>query len=133
MTLYGGAGQQHGACSETFWASCIMLFVFLGKDGRVTGGTESLPESQMDYAHFLPLLALLSLSLSFMLFCWKQPTSLMWPFPVCGIRTKELRFLSMLLPSLSHTAFLFLLLFLSNLFSYLAFIYQLYDLFCKNV
>lgn len=49
-------GRQHGACSETFWASCIMLFVFPGKDGRVTGRTESLPESQMDYVHFLPVL-----------------------------------------------------------------------------
>lgn len=62
-TLYSGAGRQHGACSETFWASCIMLFVFPGKDGRVTGRTESLPESQMDYAYFLSLLASLSLSL----------------------------------------------------------------------
>lgn len=62
-------GRQHGACSETFWASCIMLFVFPGKDGRVTGRTESLPESQMDYSHFLPLLSSLSsLPLSFMLF-----------------------------------------------------------------
>lgn len=25
----------------------------------------------------------------------KQPASLMWPFPVCGVRTKTLRFLSM--------------------------------------
>lgn len=40
-----------------------MLFVFPGKDGRVTGRTESLPESQMDYAYFLSLLASLSLSL----------------------------------------------------------------------
>lgn len=30
-----------------------MLFVFPGNDGRVTARTESLPESQMDYAHFL--------------------------------------------------------------------------------
>ena len=37
-----------------------MLFVFSGKDGRVTGRTESLPESQMDYAHFLQLHAYLS-------------------------------------------------------------------------
>ena len=43
----GGAGRQHGACSETFWASCIMLFVFSGEGGRVTGRTESLPESHM--------------------------------------------------------------------------------------
>lgn len=91
VALYGGAGRQHGACSETFWASCIMLFVFPGKDGRVTGRTESIPESQMDYAHFLPLLAQLSPSLSLSI-RWKQPTSLMWPFPVCGMRTKELHF-----------------------------------------
>lgn len=52
--LCGGAGRQHGACSETFWASCIMLFVFPGKDGRVTERTESHPESQMDYVDFLP-------------------------------------------------------------------------------
>lgn len=64
MTLHGGAGRQHGACSETFWASCIMLFVFPGKDGRVTGRTESLPESQMDYAHFLTFSSRLALSFS---------------------------------------------------------------------
>lgn len=39
---------------------------------------------------------------------WKQPTSLMWPFPVCGMRTKALHFLSMLLPSLSIFLFLFI-------------------------
>lgn len=44
------AGQQHGAGSQTFWASCIMLFVLPGKDGRVTGCTEPPPESQMDYS-----------------------------------------------------------------------------------
>lgn len=52
VTLYSGAGRQHGACSETFWGSCIMLFVFPGKDGRVTERTESLPESQMDNTYF---------------------------------------------------------------------------------
>lgn len=34
---------------------------------------------------------------------WKQPTSLMWPFPLCSMRTKEMHSLSMLLPSLSHS------------------------------
>lgn len=116
-------GRQHGACSETFWASCIMLFVFPGKDGRVTGRTESHPESQMDYAHFLPPLAQLSPSL-FYAIRWKQPTSLMWPFPVCGMRTKELCFLSMLLPSLSPTLSMFILPSLSNLSLYLSFISQ---------
>lgn len=102
ITFYCRAGRQHGACSETFWASCIMLFVFPGKDGRVTGSTESLPESQMDYAHFLSLLAYISPPLFYTIH-WKQPPSLMWPFPVCGSRTKEVCFLSMLLPSLSHS------------------------------
>lgn len=32
----------------------------------------------------------------------------MWPFPVCGMRTKELHFLSMLLPSLSIFLSLFI-------------------------
>lgn len=49
-TLRRRAGRQHGARSETFWASCIMLFVLPGKDGRVTGCTEPPPESQMDYS-----------------------------------------------------------------------------------
>lgn len=102
-----------------------MLFVFPGKDGRVTERTESLSESQMDYFYFLSLLALRSPSL-FYAIRWKQPTSLMWPFPVCGTRTKELHFLSMLLQSLSLTLSLFILhsLSLSNLSSYLSFISQ---------
>lgn len=54
MTLYGRAGRQHGACSETFWASCIMLFVFPGRNGRVTGSIETLPESQLVDVHFPP-------------------------------------------------------------------------------
>lgn len=91
VTLYGGAGRQHGACSETFWASCIMLFVFPGKDGRVTGRTESLPESQMDYTLFQRAPP----PPRFHAIWGKQPASLMWPFPVCGVRTKTLRFLSM--------------------------------------
>lgn len=49
-TLCRRVGRQHGARSETFWASCIMLFVLPGKDGRVTGCTEPPPESQMDYS-----------------------------------------------------------------------------------
>lgn len=65
--MCGGAGRQHGARSETFWASCIMLFVFSGKDGRVTGRTESLPESHM--LTFSPS----SLARSFF-FCYSRET-----------------------------------------------------------
>lgn len=100
MTLYVGAVRQQGARSETFCASCIMLFVFSGKVGRVTGRTQSSPESQMNYTYFLPPLAYLAAFL-FYAICWKHPTSLMWPFPAWGIRTKELCILSMLVPSLS--------------------------------
>lgn len=64
-TLRHRAGRQHGARSETFWASCIMLFVLPGKDGRVTGCTEPPPESQMDYSLSPPLLSSTSLSLQF--------------------------------------------------------------------
>lgn len=71
-----------------------MLFVFPEKDGRVTGRTETLPESQMDHPLLSPY-SLLSLSL-FYASCWKQPTSLMWPFSVCGMRTKELLYLGVL-------------------------------------
>lgn len=56
-TLRRRAGRQHDARSETFWASCIMLFVLPGKDGRVTGCTEPPPESQMDYSLSPPLLS----------------------------------------------------------------------------
>lgn len=99
VTLYGGAGRQHGACSETFWASCIMLFVFPGKDGRVTGRTESFPESQMDYTLFLPPLAWLSDPPTPSLLCYLRETANIIDvafFPECGVRTKKSCFLSML-------------------------------------
>lgn len=66
---------------------------------------------------------------------WKQPTSLMWPFPVCGTRTKKLHFLSMLLQSFSLTLPLFILLSLSLQSVLLPFFYLsvLMIYFCKNV
>lgn len=112
VTLYGGAGRQHGACSETFWASCIMLFVFPGKDGRVTGRTESFPESQMDYTLFLPPLAWLSdHPPTPSLLCYLRETANIIDvafFPACGVRTKKLCFLSMLVLVLSFFGPLFL-------------------------
>lgn len=131
-TLYGGAGRQHGACSETFWASCIMLFVFPGKDGRVTGRTESPPESQMDYVHFLPPLAL---SLSLLCYLLETANIIDVAFFLCVAR--EQRNCSSL--ACYRRAFLPLILCLStplslpNLLSYLAFISQFHDLFCKHV
>lgn len=82
-TLQGRAVRQHGARSETFWASCIMLFVFPGNDGRVTARTESLPESQMDYVQFLPVSLLSSPSsapLTFMRFAGNRQHHWCGPF-----------------------------------------------------
>lgn len=59
--------------------------------------------------------------LSFMLFAGNSQHHWCGLFPVCGTRTKESRFLSMLPPSLSPTLSLFILLSLSNLSLYLFF------------
>lgn len=81
-TLRRRAGRQHGGGSETFWASCIMLFVLSGKDGQVTGCTEPPPESQMDLHTFSPspLLHLPSSESRWILSRCLQPSSALWPF-----------------------------------------------------
>lgn len=128
MTLYCRAGRQHGACSETFWASCIMLFVFPGRDGRVTGSIESLPESEMVYVRFLPLLTSIST------LCWKQPTSLIWPFFLCVAWEQKKCASLTCYHCLSPTPSLCIHSSLSNLLS-LPFFYVsvLMIYFCKNV
>lgn len=81
-TLRRRAGRQHGGGSETFWASCIMLFVLSGKDGQVTGCTEPPPESQMDLPTLSPspLLHLPSSESRWILSRCLQPSSALWPF-----------------------------------------------------
>lgn len=95
-----------------------MLFVPREKnpkrDEGVTGRTRRLPES-----HIHSLACIFSLA---SLFDWKQPTSLTWPFPACGRRTKKVTFFRLLSLSLFFQHFLCLSCFSSDLSSCLSFI-----------